>query len=89
MSARIHLSTPIAALSAFALISVAATAAAAPYFQEVPTPYGVQGCSGGKVGCWTNYMRMTDIDGDGDLDVLFPNADGYFKKGTGPQPLSV
>jgi MYXO-CTERM domain-containing protein len=53
------------------------------------TPYGVQGCSGAKQGCWTNYMRMTDIDGDGDLDVLFANADGYFVKGPSAQPLSV
>ena len=89
MSARVRRSHPIAAFTVLALTSVAATAAAAPYFQEVPTPFGAQGCSGAKAGCWTNYMRMTDIDGDGDLDILFPNADGYFKKGPTTQPLSV
>ncbi|MFS8071978.1 MAG: FG-GAP repeat domain-containing protein, partial [Byssovorax sp.] len=52
------------------------------------TPFGAQGCSGNKAGCWTNYMQMTDIDGDGDLDILFPNAEGYFKKGVA-QPFSV
>jgi len=88
MSARARLSHPIAAFTLLALTSVAATAAAAPYFKEVVSPYGVQGCSGGEVGCWTNYMRMTDIDGDGDLDVLLPSADGYFNQGTA-QPFSV
>ncbi|MFT3776390.1 MAG: VCBS repeat-containing protein [Minicystis sp.] len=68
-----------------ALVSIpclAATAHAAPFFQEVVNAYGTQACSGSKTGCWTNYMRMTDIDGDGDLDILFPNADGYFNKGS-------
>ncbi|MEP7122639.1 MAG: VCBS repeat-containing protein, partial [Byssovorax sp.] len=88
MSARARLSHPIAAFTVLALTSVAATATAAPYFQDVVSPYGVQGCSGGKVGCWTNYMRMTDIDGDGDLDVLFPNSDGYFSKGAA-EPFGV
>ena len=88
MSARARLSHPIAAFTVLALTSVTAPAAAAPYFQEVVSPYGVQGCSGGKVGCWTNYMRMTDIDGDGDLDILLPNADGYFTQRTA-QPFSV
>lgn len=55
-------------------------AAAAPYFQEVPNPFGAQACGG--QGCWTNYTRMTDIDDDGDLDVIFPNADGFFSKGS-------
>jgi MYXO-CTERM domain-containing protein len=89
MSARILRHRSIAALTVLVLTSAAATASAAPYFQEVLTPFGAQGCSGAKAGCWTNYMRMTDIDGDGDLDILFPNADGYFKKGPSAQPLSV
>jgi MYXO-CTERM domain-containing protein len=88
MTVRVLFFRPLAALTVLALTSAAATAGAAPYFQEVLNPYGVQGCSGGKTGCWTNYMRMTDIDGDGDLDILFPNADGYFSKGAA-QPFSV
>jgi MYXO-CTERM domain-containing protein len=74
-----------------ALLSLSALtprAEAATLFQEVSNAFGTQACSGGKQGCWTNYMRMTDIDGDGDLDILFPNADGYFNKGAA-QPFSV
>jgi hypothetical protein len=29
---------------------------------------GVQPCNG--KGCWTNYARITDIDSDGDLDLV-------------------
>lgn len=35
-----------------------------------------QGCSGN--GCWTNYVRMTDIDGDDDLDLIAINQSGFF-----------
>ena len=78
----------LAGLTVLASTTTARPADAAPYFEEVAAPYGVQGCSGSKVGCWTNYMRMTDIDGDGDLDILLPNADGFFKKGEA-QPFLV
>jgi len=88
MSVRVRPVHPIVAFTVLALTSAAAPATAAPYFEEVATPYGVQGCSGSKLGCWTNYMQMTDIDGDGDLDILYPNADGYFSKGAA-QPFSV
>ncbi len=40
-----------------------------------------QPCGGG--GCYTRYLRVADLDGDGDLDILFPNDGG------GPQPLVV
>jgi MYXO-CTERM domain-containing protein len=80
--------TVAAVLTMLALTSAATTAFAAPYFEEIVNPYGAQGCAGAKEGCWTNYMRMTDIDGDGDLDVLFPSSDGFFKKGAA-EPFSV
>lgn len=69
-------------------LGVEGRASAASYFQEVQNPFGAQSCSGGSTGCWTNYTRMTDLDGDGDLDVIFPNADGFFSKGQS-QPTVV
>ncbi len=75
------------ALFALALLTAAAPAEAAPYFQEVANPFGAQPCSG--TGCWTNYLRVSDLDGDKDLDVVFPNATGFFTKGAAAQPLVV
>ncbi|MBL8743911.1 MAG: VCBS repeat-containing protein, partial [Myxococcales bacterium] len=42
-----------------------------------------QGCGSG---CWTNYARMTDYDGDGDLDLIAINCGGFFVNPS-PQPL--
>ncbi len=43
-----------------------------------------QSCNGS--GCWTNYARVTDYDGDGDLDLVAVNCGGFFSNPT-PQPL--
>jgi hypothetical protein len=43
-------------------------------WQEVTNAFGVQPCGGG--GCYTNYARVADLDGDADLDVIFPNDSG-------------
>ncbi len=56
------------------------------YFEDVPTAFDGQGCGG--EGCWTNYMRLTDLDGDGALDAIFPNTSGWFSS-PGAQPLEV
>jgi MYXO-CTERM domain-containing protein len=61
----------VAALAAGA--SGAASARAALLFQNVPNAFS-NACGGN--GCYVNYLRLTDIDGDGDLDVLFPAATG-------------
>jgi MYXO-CTERM domain-containing protein len=42
-----------------------------------------QGCGNG---CWTNYARMTDYDGDGDLDLIAINNGGFFSAPSA-QPL--
>ena len=44
-------------------------------------------CGAGD-GCWTNYLRMTDLDGDDDLDVVAVNYAGFFELGS-PEPLVV
>lgn len=62
-------------VSAVALLALSAptSARAALLFQNVPNAFS--NACGGK-GCYVNYLRLTDIDGDGDLDVLFPAATG-------------
>jgi MYXO-CTERM domain-containing protein len=44
-------------------------------------------CGAGD-GCWTNYLRVTDLDGDDDLDVVAVNYQGFFESGTA-EPLVV
>lgn len=43
-------------------------------WQELGDAFGTQPCT--TEGCYTNYMRLHDLDGDGDLDVIFPNDGG-------------
>lgn len=58
---------------------------ALPYFAEVTAPWP-QPCGGN--GCYTNYAAMADLDGDGALDIILPNAQGYFSMGS-PEPLVI
>lgn len=44
------------------------------------------GCGAGE--CWTNHLRVSDLDGDGDLDVVLVNYDGFFSVGS-PQELVI
>jgi len=69
-------------------VSVTSSAASAQvlYFQDVVDPFPDQQCGG--EGCWTNYLRLSDVDGDGDLDAVFPNASGFFSD-PGAQPLEI
>lgn len=62
---------------------------AAPLFVEDTARLGAQPCGPGLgTGCYTNYALLADLDGDADLDVLFPNADGYYTQGA-LQPFVV
>ena len=67
---------------------------AGPLFADVtdaalPAP---QPCGpGGAEGCYSNYVRLADLDGDADLDIIFANGGGYFSRGgeEGLQPLAI
>jgi hypothetical protein len=55
----------------------------------LPSP---QPCGpGGAEGCYSNYVRLVDLDGDADLDIIFANGGGYFSRGgeEGLQPLVI
>jgi len=70
-------------LSAFT--SVGEAQAGASLFDEQATSFSA--ACGGNDGCWTNHLRLTDLDGDGDLDVVFVNYADFFNGSTDPQEL--
>ncbi len=69
------------------LLAIAGTASAQALFAEEVGALPDQGCSGN--GCWTNYLRLTDIDNDGDLDILLPNAAGFGGTQGATQPFVI
>lgn len=71
--------------AAFACVTALPGVASAQLLFEDQPNVLPQGCNG--AGCWTNYARMTDLDGDGDLDLVGVNCGNFF--GTLPQPLLV
>src|SRR5262249_54756467 len=77
----------VALALALAGFFAAAPAFAKPYFVQQTEKLGPQACGGS--GCYTNYALLADLDGDGDLEILFPNANGYFVKSAPAEPLVV
>jgi MYXO-CTERM domain-containing protein len=69
------------------LMGLAGAASAQALFQEKVGALTSQGCNG--QGCWTNYLRLTDIDNDGDLDLLMPNAAGFGSQQGQTQPFVI
>lgn len=51
-------------------------------------PTALPSACGGGDGCWTNYLRVTDLDGDHQLDIVTVNMQGLFSVGAG-EPLVV
>jgi hypothetical protein len=56
-------------------------------FIEKTDAFGAEKCP--SPGCWTNYLRVVDMDGDGDLDVVAVNYNDFFNGSQNSQPLSV
>lgn len=61
----------------------AAGASSEPYFEDASTlSFPVSPCNDPanpfKLGCYTNFLVISDLDGDGDLDIVFANGGGYY-----------
>lgn len=66
-------------------LGVASTAQAELLFEE-QAQLLTQACADG---CNTNYNVIVDLDGDGKLDLVFPNSTGFFVLGGANQPLAI
>jgi hypothetical protein len=76
---------PLAWSCAAALVLVSASSRGADFFADLAgDPLGPIASPPD----WTNYIRLDDLDGDGDLDVIMPNCTGFFKNPQ-PQPFRI
>jgi hypothetical protein len=57
------------------------------YFDQIAGALPNPACGG--AGCWTNHLRLTDIDGDDDLDLLLPNYPDFFNGSASQQAFVV
>lgn len=45
---------------------------------DLPTWPELPPCADSRPGCYSSYVLMVDLDGDGDQDTLFANGGGYY-----------
>jgi hypothetical protein len=78
---------PFGIVALVASSSLTKTAEAAPFFADVtafslPSPQPcVDPDTGEGEGCYTNWLALSDLDGDGDLDIMTANGGGYYETG--------
>lgn len=76
---------PIATLGLVFLMPFSLAHAGANLFDP---PQALSNACGAGDGCWTNYLRVTDLNGDHQLDVVTVNMQGFFSVGAG-EPLAI
>ncbi len=60
-----------------------------PFRESTATALPTQACGpGADRGCYTNYAITTDLDGDGNLDLVTANGGGHFVVGR-PEPQAI
>ncbi|MDA8019189.1 MAG: VCBS repeat-containing protein [Thermoanaerobaculia bacterium] len=74
-------------LLVFVFLFAVEKVAADPRFDLVADALDPQACNGS--GCWTNHLRVTDLDLDGDLDLVLANYPDFFFGNNSPQPLVI
>ncbi len=74
-----------AVVGSLGALALAGTARAELLFEE-KSGLLVQACADG---CNTNYNVIVDLDGDGALDLVFPNSTGFFASGGPNEPLAI